>query len=57
MPGRIALGAVPGWQIAAAIALTLAAIALLTALGGKIYANAVLRMGTRVRLRDALRLR
>jgi ABC-2 type transport system permease protein len=55
MPGKIALGAAPAWQIGTAIALTLAAIALLTALGGKIYRNAVLHMGSRVRLRDALR--
>lgn len=55
MPGRIALGAAPGWQIAAAIGLTLLAIAALTLLGGRIYHNAVLHTGTRVRLRDALR--
>jgi ABC-2 type transport system permease protein len=55
MPGKIALGAAPGWQIGAALVLTLAAIVLLTALGGRIYRNAVLHMGSRVRLRDALR--
>ncbi|HEU5475425.1 MAG TPA: ABC transporter permease [Actinophytocola sp.] len=55
MPGKIALGAAPAWQIVAAIGLTLAAVAVLTAIGGRIYHNAVLRMGTRVRLRDALR--
>jgi ABC-2 type transport system permease protein len=55
MPGKIAIGAAPGWQIAAAIVLTLAATALLTALSGRIYRNAVLHTGTRVRLRDALR--
>ena len=32
-----------------------AAIALFTWLGGRIYHNAVLRMGSRVRLREALR--
>jgi ABC-2 type transport system permease protein len=55
MPGKIALGAAPGWQIGAALALTVATIVLLTALGGRIYRNAVLHMGSRVRLRDALR--
>jgi ABC-2 type transport system permease protein len=55
MPGKIALGAAPPWQVATAIALTLLTIALLTALGGRIYRNAVLHMGTRVRLRDAVR--
>ncbi|HEV2781700.1 MAG TPA: ABC transporter permease [Actinophytocola sp.] len=54
MPGKIALGAAPGWQIALAIAFTLAAIALLTMLGARIYRNAVLHMGSRVRLRDAV---
>lgn len=55
MPGKIALGAAPGWQIGAALGLTIAAIVLLTALGGRIYRNAVLHMGSRLRLRDALR--
>lgn len=55
MPGKIALAAAPAWQIATAIAVTLGTIALLAVLGGKIYGNAVLHMGTRVRLRDALR--
>jgi ABC-2 type transport system permease protein len=55
MPGRIALDAAPFWQVGTAIVLTLATIAVLTSLGAKIYANAVLHMGTRVKLREALR--
>ncbi len=55
LPGQIALGTAHTWQIATAIALTLASTALLTTLAGRIYANSVLHMGTRVRLRDALR--
>lgn len=55
MPGKIALGAAAGWQILLGIALTLAATALLTMLGGRIYRAAVLHMGARLRLRDALR--
>jgi ABC-2 type transport system permease protein len=55
MPGRIALGAAPAWQLVLAIALTLATIVAFTWLGARVYRNAVLRMGTRVRLRDALR--
>ena len=55
MPGKIALGAAAGWQIALGIALTLAATGLLTLLGGRIYRAAVLHMGSRLRLRDALR--
>lgn len=55
MPGKIALGAATGWQILLGIGLTLLATALLTALGGRIYRTAVLHIGPRLRLRDALR--
>ena len=55
MPVRIALGAVEGWEIAASVALSLAVIPLLVWLAGRIYSNAVLHSGGRVRLGDALR--
>ncbi|QFZ16528.1 ABC transporter permease [Saccharothrix syringae] len=55
MPGRMAMGVAPGWQVLLAVVLALAAIAVITWLGGRVYANAVLRTGARVRLRDALR--
>jgi ABC-2 type transport system permease protein len=55
MPGRIAGGLTPGWQIGLSIVLTLATVVLFTWLGAKVYQNAVLRTGSRVRLRDALR--
>ena len=55
MPGRIAAGSVSDLQVGLSIVLPLAAIALFTWLGGRIYHNAVLRMGSRVRLREALR--
>jgi ABC-2 type transport system permease protein len=55
LPGQIALGTAQAWQVAVAIVLTLATTGLLTVLGGRIYANSVLRIGSRVRLRDALR--
>jgi ABC-2 type transport system permease protein len=55
MPGRIAAGSVSDLQVGLSIVLTRAAIALFTWLGGRIYHNAVLRMGSRVRLRVALR--
>jgi ABC-2 type transport system permease protein len=55
LPSQIALGTAHAWQIATAIALTLASTGLLTRLAGRIYANSVLHLGTRVRLRDALR--
>ncbi|MET0135733.1 MAG: ABC transporter permease, partial [Kibdelosporangium sp.] len=55
MPGLTAMGLAPIWLQAAAILLTLGGIVLVSWIGGRIYRNAVLRTGSRVRLRDALR--
>ncbi|MFD1149500.1 ABC transporter permease [Saccharothrix hoggarensis] len=55
MPGRMAMGVAPAWQVLLAVVLALAAVALITWLGGKVYSNAVLRTGARVRLREVLR--
>jgi ABC-2 type transport system permease protein len=55
MPMRLALGVATGWQVALALALTVLLILALVWLCGRIYGNAVLRTGARVRLRDALR--
>ncbi|WP_020670051.1 ABC transporter permease [Amycolatopsis nigrescens] len=55
MPGRIAAGVAAGWEIGLAVLLTAATAALFTWLGGKVYQNAVLRTGSRIRLTDALR--
>ncbi|MEV6604403.1 ABC transporter permease [Kutzneria sp. NPDC051319] len=55
LPARIALGVAPPWQIALAVALMIASIAVVTWLAGRIYRNAVLQTGGRVRLLDALR--
>jgi ABC-2 type transport system permease protein len=55
MPMRLALGVATGWQVVVALLLTVALIAGLVWLCGRIYGNAVLRTGARVRLRDALR--
>ncbi|MEU3274742.1 ABC transporter permease [Saccharomonospora sp. NPDC006951] len=55
MTSRIATGAAGPWEIAAALVLTLAAIAALTWLGGKVYRAAILRTGSRIKLADALR--
>ena len=54
MPMRIALGVAPLWQPLLALVLTLALIALLVWFAGRVYSNAVLRMGAKVRLREAL---
>jgi ABC-2 type transport system permease protein len=55
MPMRIAMGAAPLWQVVLATALTVGLVLLLVWLAGRIYTNAVLRTGSRVRLRDAFR--
>ncbi|MBY8849873.1 ABC transporter permease [Saccharothrix longispora] len=55
LPGRMAMGVAPPWQVLLAVVLALAAVAAITWLGGRVYSNAVLRTGARVRLRDALR--
>jgi ABC-2 type transport system permease protein len=55
MPMVIGIGSVAVWQVLLALALTLAWIAVLVWLAGRVYGNAVKRSGTRVALRDALR--
>lgn len=55
MPGRIIAGDVGAGEIALAIGLTVATVALFTWLGGRVYQNAVLRTGSRMKLTDALR--
>ncbi len=54
MPGRIAEGEVPLWQIALAIVLTLAAMVLFVRLGARMYERTLLRTGRRIGWREAL---
>ncbi|MDD7968769.1 ABC transporter permease [Actinomycetospora lemnae] len=54
MPARVALGVAPVGQVVLAFALTIAFTGVVLALGGRIYANSVLRTGARVSLREAL---
>jgi ABC-2 type transport system permease protein len=54
MPGLTALGIAPIWMQATSILLSLAGIAFVAWLGGRVYSNAVLRTGSRVRLKDAV---
>jgi ABC-2 type transport system permease protein len=56
MPPRIALGEVPAWEVAAAVAVTIAATAVLVPLAARIYSGAILRTGSAVKLRDAWRM-
>jgi ABC-2 type transport system permease protein len=55
MSFRMATTDVPAWQVLLAMALTLAAAMGMTWLAGRIYANSILHIGTRVKLGDALR--
>jgi ABC-2 type transport system permease protein len=55
MPMRLAMGGVPVWEAVLSVGLVLALIPALVWLAGRIYANAVMRSGARVKLRDALR--
>ncbi|GFH39524.1 ABC transporter permease [Streptomyces pacificus] len=57
MPARILLGTAPAWQIALSLVLAVAALAGTTRIAGRMYANSVLRSGSRVPLAEALRLR
>jgi ABC-2 type transport system permease protein len=53
MPNRIAMGAASWWEPLLAVVLTLAAIALLVALGGRVYTRAILHTGSTLSLGDA----
>ena len=55
MPMRLAMGGVPVWEAVVSVGLVIALIPLLVWLAGRIYANAVMRSGAKVKLRDALR--
>ena len=54
-PVRLALGALTGWEAAAAVAVSLATMYGLVRLAGRIYAGGALRFGARVKVRDAFR--
>jgi len=55
MPVRMAATNVPLWEVALAAGLSIASIAGLTWLAGRIYSNAAMRIGARVRFMDAFR--
>ena len=55
MPNRIAMGAATWWDPVVAMVLTLAAIAGLVVLGGRVYAGAILHTGSTLRLSEAWR--
>jgi len=55
MAVRMAATDVPFWQVGLAVALTVASIGGLTWLAGRMYTNAAMRIGARVRFMDAFR--
>jgi ABC-2 type transport system permease protein len=55
MPMRLAMGGVPVWEAVVSVGLVVALIPGLVWLAGRIYANAVMRSGAKVKLRDAMR--
>ena len=57
MPGRIAMGATAWWEPAAAAVLTVATIAGLVHLAGRIYTSSILHTGPALSLRDVWRRR
>jgi ABC-2 type transport system permease protein len=50
----MATGDIAPWQAALSVALTLVTSAAATWIAARIYSNSVLRLGARVKLRDAL---
>ena len=55
MPGRIALGAAAWWEPVLAVFITLAAIATLVVVAGRVYTGAILHTGPTLSIRDAWR--
>jgi ABC-2 type transport system permease protein len=56
MPGRMAEGPVPWWQVAVAIGTTVLAAVVFVRLGSRLYERTLLRTGGKIGYRDALRL-
>lgn len=54
MPMRLAMGGVPAWEAGVSVLLVVILIPVLIWLSGRIYRNAVLRTGAKVKLREAL---
>ena len=57
VPLRTALGAIEPWEVGLSVVLMLAAIWVLFVVGARVYAGAVLQVGSRMKIRDAWRAR
>jgi len=53
MPVRIAAGSVPAWEVAIAVVGSIAGAVALVWIGSRVYRGALLRTGTKVKLKDA----
>lgn len=56
MPGRMAQGDVPWWQIGVAVGATVLAAIVFVRVGSRLYERTLLRTGGRIRYRDAFKL-
>ena len=56
MPGRMAEGDVPWWQIGVAVVVTVAAMVLFVRLGARMYERTLLRTGGKIGWREAFRV-
>jgi ABC-2 type transport system permease protein len=57
VPLRVALDAIEPWEIVLSVVIMLISIWLMFVVGARVYAGAVLQMGSRIRIRDAWRAR
>jgi ABC-2 type transport system permease protein len=55
MPVRAATGAVPAWQVALAVVLVVITTVVVIRIGARVYRGAVLSIGAKVKVREALR--
>jgi ABC-2 type transport system permease protein len=55
MPVRAATGAVPSWQVALAVVLVVITTVVVIRIGARVYRGAVLSIGAKVKVREALR--
>lgn len=55
VPIRVALDAIPGWQFALSVAISVVAILILVRVAGRIYSGALLRFSGRTKFREAWR--
>ena len=55
MPARYALGAAPLWEVGVSALIAVVAIVVVVRLAGRVYANSILRTGSRVGLVEAVR--